>query len=289
MYEELTFAARLATARWWRDADITLTCGYPYTNWALRSHLPGSRRPAHVFVTQNGDWPAHERRRECRFFSCDGLICTNPLFFARNRERWFSTLIPNGFDAARFHPGPADRASLGLPEGRPIVLMASALIPVKRTLEGIRAVARIPDAVLVVAGDGPLRDEVDRLAAELLPGRFLRRTFSHGQMPDVYRSADVFLHTALAESFGNVYVEALACGVPVVAHDSPISRWVLEHHALLVDTTSEPELVRAVESALLAGGRGAAERAAFAASRYTWGSVAARYLDFFSAILHGGR
>lgn len=284
MYEELTFAAGLAAARWRRDFDVTVTCGYPYTNWALRTHLPGTRRPAHVFVTQNGDWPAHQRRREYRFFSCDGLICTNPEFLARNRERWRCALIPNGFDAGRFHPGPADRAALGLPGDRPVILMVSALISDKRVLEGMRAVARMPDAFLLLAGDGPLRDDVDRLAAEVLPGRFLRRTYAYHQMPGVYRSADAFLHMSLSESFGNVYVEALASGTPVVAHDGPISRWILERHALLVDTTSEPALVQALTGALAAGRQGAEERAAFAVSRYTWKAVAARYVEFLGEV-----
>lgn len=289
-YEELTFAAGLAAVRWRRDFDVTVTCGYPYTNWALRARLPGVRRPAHVFVTQNGDWPARERRREFRFFSCDGLVCTNPEFLARNRERWFCALIPNGFDPARFNPGPADRAGLGLPQGRPVVLMVSALTHGKRVLEGIRAVAKVPEAFLLVAGDGPLRDEVDRLGAERLPGRFQRRTFPYHRMPDVYRSADVFLHMALNESFGNVYVESLASGTPVVAHDGPNSRWILERHAFLVDTASEPDLVRALADALSAKGRGAAEREGFAVSRYTWKAVAERYLDFLGEVVHrGGR
>lgn len=285
MYEELTFAAGLALARWRRGVDATVTCGYPYTSWALRTHLPGTRRPAHVFVTQNGDWPAAARRGESRFFSCEGLICTNPEYLERNRERWFSTLIPNGFDATRFRPGPANRPALGLPVERPLVLMVSALIRDKRVLEGIRAVARLPDAFLLVAGDGPLREEVDRLAAELLPGRFMRRTFTYEQMPDVYRSADAFLHMAVAESFGNVYVEALATGRPVVAHDGPTPRWILERHAHLVDTTSDRALVGALQEALAASSRCVEERAAFAHSRYTWKAVANRYLDFLEEVL----
>lgn len=285
MYEELTFAAGMAVTRWRRDADITVTCGYPYTNWVLRAHLPGTRRPAHVFVTQNGDWPAHGRNGECRFFSCDGLICTNPVIFERNRERWFSTLIPNGFDAAKFRLETGDRAALGLPEGRPVVLIASALIPSKRVLEGVRAVARIPDAYLLVAGDGPLRDDFDRLAVELLPGRFQRRTFPYEKMAAVYQSADVFLHMSLEESFGNVYIEALATGTPVVAHDGPITRWILERHAHLVDTASEPDLVAALTGALAGGRSGAEERAAFAVSRYTWEAVAERYLEFLAEVV----
>ena len=107
-------------------------------------------------MTQNGDWAADGRGREPRFFSCDGLICTNPLYYERNRQRWHSTLIPNGVDPARFNPGPERKAELGLPTERPIVLMVSALEPGKRVIEAMRAVADVPDAYLVVAGDGPL-------------------------------------------------------------------------------------------------------------------------------------
>src|SRR5215468_9921349 len=39
MYEDLTFAAGLISARWHGKADITVTCNYPYTNWALRSRF----------------------------------------------------------------------------------------------------------------------------------------------------------------------------------------------------------------------------------------------------------
>jgi glycosyltransferase involved in cell wall biosynthesis len=283
MYEELTFAAALALSRW-RDADVTVTCSYPYTNWVLRTHLPWRPRPAHVFVTQNGDWPAYSDRSEYRFFSCDGLVCTNPLFFARNRERWRSTLIPNGVDPARFRPGPGDRAAFGLPEDRPVILVVSALVETKRVLEAIKAVARIPDAFLLVAGDGPLRDAVDRLAAEVLPGRFRRGTFPHHRMPDLYRSADVFLHPGLFESFGNVYVEALATGLPVVAHDIDLTRWIMAGHGHLVNAASEEALAEGLRAALATGRRGAAERADFAAAKYAWRNIAVQYRAFFDEV-----
>lgn len=285
MYEELTFAAGLMFTRWRRDFDVTVTCSYPYVNWALRTRLPGGGRPAHVFVTQNGDWPATLDRGEARLFGCDGLVCTNPLFFERNRRHWRSTLIPNGIDPRVFHPGPGQREAFGLPGDRPVVLMVSALVGVKRVVEAMRAVSRIPEAFFVVAGDGPLRDEVDRVAEELLPGRFLRRTFPHHRMPELYRSADVFLHTSLRESFGNVYVEALASGVPIVAHEDEVARWVLDGQACLVDTTSEDVLLDALKAALAAGAKGAAERAALAASKYGWSILAARYRDFLDEVV----
>jgi glycosyltransferase involved in cell wall biosynthesis len=283
MYEELSFAARLASLPAVADADVTMTCSYPYTNWALRR--PRTRgRPKHVFVTQNGDWPALRKGFEPRFFSCDGLICTNPLYFERNRERWHSTLIPNGVDPAAFHPGTARKAELGLPIDRPLVLMVSALERGKRVIEAIQAVADVPEAFLLVAGDGPLRDEIDFLAAELLPGRFLRRTFNRDEMPDLYRSADLFLHTKIQESFGNVYIEALSCGVRIVAHDDEVTRWILGKHAVLVDSTSKALLSAAVRDALGGPAHGA-EVAAWAHARYSWKVVAAKYLDFFKGVL----
>jgi glycosyltransferase involved in cell wall biosynthesis len=289
MYEELTFAAALACTYRRDEADVTVTCSYPYTNWVLRTRMPQRPRPPHIFVTQNGDWPAYSDQLEFRFFSCEGLVCTNPMFFERNRDRWRCTLIPNGVDPLRFRPGPRNRAAFGLPEDRPVVLMVSALVESKRVLEGMRAVGRLPELYLAVAGDGPLRAEVDRLAAEILPGRFQRGTFPHERMPDLYRCADVFLHPCLLESFGNVYIEALATGLPVVANDTDLTRWILEDHGHLVEATSEEAMATGLRAALASGGRGGAERAAYAASKYAWKNVAAQYRSFFEEVVHRRR
>lgn len=282
MYEELTFAAGLLRSSALAETDVTVTCSFPYVHWALRRPRPGGRAP-HVFVTQNGDWAPCGEGAEPSLFSCEGLICTNPLYLERNRRRWTSTLIPNGVDPQRFYPGEARRSELGLPLDRPIVLMVSALEPGKRVLEAIRAFADVPDAALVVAGDGPLRDEVDRLADQLIPGRFMRATFRHEQMPDLYRSADVFLHTKIRESFGNVYVEALSCGVPVVAHDDEVARWILEDHAVLVDTEIPANLSAALRGALNDLGQ-RTEAAKWAHERFSWNVIAAQYSKFLEKI-----
>ena len=150
MYEELTFAVALAALPAIGKADITMTCSFPYTNWALRRPRLG-KRPAHVFVTQNGDWPALGQGWEPQFFACDGLICTNPLYFDRNRDQWSAALIPNGVDPARFYPGPSRKIELGLPTDGPLILMVSALEPGKRVIEAMRAVSDVPGAQLVVA------------------------------------------------------------------------------------------------------------------------------------------
>ena len=217
-YEELTFIPNLLRRYRPADYDVTLTCSYPFTNWVLRHPVLRGSRPRHVFVTENGDWPASSRRSEYRFFGCDGLVCTNPEFYERNKNRWRCQLIPNGVDCDRFKPGAAQRQEFELPANQTIVLMVSALVPNKRIEAGIDAVSRIPGAHLVVAGDGPLREAVDACAARLLPDRFTRKLVPPEQMPKLYQSADVFLHLCKDKSFGNVFLEAMACGLPIVAH-----------------------------------------------------------------------
>lgn len=288
MYEDLTFAAGLVRAGSF-GADVTVTCSYPYTSWALRRPVRGRSRPKHVFVTQNGDWAAYTRALEARLFQCEGLVCTNPIYFARNRSRWPSALIPNGIDPDRFRPGADHRAALGFPTDRPIVLMVSALEPGKRVIEAMRAVAEVENAWLVVAGDGPLREEVDRLAAEILPGRFRRGTFGRDQMPLLYRSADVFLHTKIEESFGNVYIEALSSGIPIVAHDDQVSRWILGDQATLADSTTTAPLAAAIRQTLAAPRDAARVAAAVAAghTRFAWSAVASQYSDFFETVSNG--
>lgn len=273
-WEDATFSLNLIRRAPLRGYDATVTCSFPFTHWALRRN--GADGPAHVFVTQNGDWPAFSNDSEFRTFACDGLVCTNPDYVARNEARWNCALIPNGVDVERFTPGPDRREALGLPQDKPIILMVSALIESKRVLDGIRAVAELEDAVLVVAGDGPLRGEVTRLAEQLLPQRFKLVSLAAEQMPDLYRSADVFLHLSLLESFGNVFLESWASGLPIVAHDSDRLRWILGDRHFLCDTANPQELNRALQAALSAPSNASRE----GVERYAWATIGAEYGAF---------
>ena len=281
-WEELTFIPSLWKTFLPSDYDLTLTCSYPFVNWALRMRRSGGK-PRHIFVTQNGDWPAQRRNAEYKLFSCDGLVCTNPEYYERQKNTWRCALVPNGMDAARFTPGRGDRASFNIPDGVPVVLMVSALIPSKFVAAGVRAVAALPGVHLVVAGDGPQRTEIDTLAAERLPGRYTRLTTTMDRMPDLYRCANVFLHLSRDEAFGNVYIEALATGLPVVAHDYPTARWILGEWGRLVDTTDDQRTTEALREALAAPCE-ADRRHTFAAERYDWPAVASLYADFLKEV-----
>jgi glycosyltransferase involved in cell wall biosynthesis len=284
-YEELTFVPGLLRRYQPSDYDVTLTCSYPLTNWTLRRPVLGGRRPPHVFVTQNGDWPAQATNSEYRFFGCEGLVCTNPDFYERNKAQWRCCLIPNGVDTARFQLGAPQRPEFGLPAGRIVVLMVSALISSKRVEAGVEAVSRIPNAHLVVAGDGPLRQPVDARAAALLPDRFTRLSVAPERMPQLYRSADVFLHLSKEESFGNVFVEAMACGLPVVGHDSSRLRWIVGDDGFLVDTEDLAAVAKQIELAALADPVKQARRIARATTLFSWSKIGELYRAFLRDLI----
>lgn len=283
-YEELTYVPNFLRRYRPADYDVTIGCSYPFSNWALRRPVIGGVRPPHVYVTENGDWPALVPKSEYRFFGCEGLVCTNPEFYERNKNRWNCRLIPNGVDCERFSPGASRRGDFGLPADRLIVLMVSALISSKRVGVGLEAVSHIPDAHLVVAGDGPLRHTIEADAARLLPGRFTRLSVAPDRMPLLYRSADIFLHLSKDEPSSLAFLEAMACGLPVVAHEAPQLRWIAGDNEFLLDTENpanvagQIERARNTEPARL-------QRRLTKATDFSWKKIASDYREFLCEIV----
>jgi glycosyltransferase involved in cell wall biosynthesis len=127
-------------------------------------------------------------------------------------------VVPFGVDLDRFSPAPASALQPGT-DHRPVVLFVGRLRSYKGLDVLIRAVRGV-DATLVVAGDGPERQRVASLGAELLGRRIrLLGAVPDGHLPGLYRSAHVVClpSTSGAEAFGIVLLEAMACGVPVIS------------------------------------------------------------------------
>lgn len=285
VYEEFTFAVNLWKLYRPEDFDITLACSYPFVNWLLNLKR-SNHSPPQVFVTQNGEHFAVSNKSEFRFFKCEGLICTNQEYFENNQHRWNCCLITNGVDPSKFFPGTGDRRQFGLPDDVSIALMVSALDPSKRVIQGIRAAAKIPHLHLVVCGDGPERDAVVAEGKKLLGDRFHIRKLPYDQMPEIYRVADVLMHLSLDEPFGNIYLEALATGLPIVAHDHPTTRWIVENNAVLVDTEQSSQIVQGILSALQAKTEDSvANSTALVMSRFTWQAISHDYYTFLKEVL----
>jgi glycosyltransferase involved in cell wall biosynthesis len=152
--------------------------------------------------------------------SCDEVFELLRMGVDRNRV----CVVPCGVDLERFRPdGPAEPRTGG---SRRIVA-ACRLVERKGIADAVRALARIPDAELHVAGGPDVRalgadPEAARLralAAELGVAErlVLRGRVGREGMPRLLRSADLVVCPPWYEPFGIVPVEAMACGVPVVA------------------------------------------------------------------------
>jgi glycosyltransferase involved in cell wall biosynthesis len=117
----------------------------------------------------------------------------------------------------------AVRQSWGASADDMIVLFCAKLQAWKRPLDLLRAFAAadLPRALLVVAGEGPLRPELESAAASLGIAdrvRFLGFV-NQRQLPAIYRAADLLVLPSEYDAFGLVINEAMLCGCPVVASD----------------------------------------------------------------------
>jgi glycosyltransferase involved in cell wall biosynthesis len=123
--------------------------------------------------------------------------------------------VPNFAEAG---PEPAlRRAALETPEGIPLLLGMGRLHASKAHDVSLRALGRLPDAWLWIAGTGPLEAELKALAAELGVADRVRWLGWRDDASALYRAADVCVFPSRYEPLGNVVIQAWAHGLPVVA------------------------------------------------------------------------
>ena len=156
---------------------------------------------------------------------------------------------------ARGRTGSADvRAKLGIPSGMQVVLSVGHIdADVKRMDYVVRECAALRRPVFLLllgqqdAGSNSIRALAsDKLGAE----RFAMLTVAREEIYDYYALADVFVLASLREGFGLVFLEALAAGVPVIAHDYEVSRYVLGEQGHLADLSRTGSLATMLERVL---------------------------------------
>ncbi|MEV0806646.1 glycosyltransferase family 1 protein [Micromonospora sp. NPDC050200] len=193
-----------------------------------------------------------------------------------------------GVDAVRFTPDKrcaALRRALA-PDGEVLVGYVGRLAPEKR-VDLLETTSRLPGVRVVVAGDGPARQQLERALPRV---RFLG--VQHGDdLARLYASLDVFVHTGPHETFGQTVQEASASGVPVVAPASggPVDLVEPGVTGLLVPPADPAALADAVAGLVADASRrtayGAAGRAAV--SRHSWGLVGDELIGHYRAVLAG--
>ncbi|OGR03657.1 MAG: hypothetical protein A2284_12215 [Deltaproteobacteria bacterium RIFOXYA12_FULL_61_11] len=152
-------------------------------------------------------------------------VVVNSCFVAKRFPGFQTEVIPNGVDLALFRPRtprPELAAELGLGPHERIVLNVARCVAFKgldRFIEvARRVVRRMPMTRFLLAGEGPLLEELQRQAADL--GDRILFLGARRDVPELMALADVVLFTSLEEPFGRVVIEAMAMGIPVVAFAS---------------------------------------------------------------------
>ena len=180
------------------------------------------------------------------------------------------------------------RRKLRLPAERKIVLSVGWIGRRHKRMDYlIEEVARLPQPrpflQLLGAVDQGSR-EIIRLGNRLLgPNNFAVESVPYEAVSDYYRAADCFALASLHEGFGRVYLEALMHGLPVIAHRSPITEYVLGSQAILQDLAQPGALAGSLAAELNKPSHPDVirERWKSVRTRFSWEVLAGSYLQMF--------
>jgi glycosyltransferase involved in cell wall biosynthesis len=203
--------------------------------------------------------------------------------------------IPNGVPIAALEAeaATADRATLGLPEGIPLVLQIGVFRREKNQIGGLEAFLRVrekvPDAHLAFAGDGPLRESVEARAAELGATDWVHFLGNRQDIGALLAVADLMILPSHADAMPMTVIEAMALGAPIVASDVGEIPAMLDGAAGVLVPPGDLDALAAQIVALLEDEPrrkecGAAGRAI--ASRYDSAAMVASYEAIFDAAAH---
>ncbi len=195
------------------------------------------------------------------------------------------TVHYTGLDQLRFvaRDRAAEKAKLGV--SGPLILSVGALIPRKGQALLIEALSDLPDATLMLAGHGESESDYRALAERL--GVADRVSFMgnvpHDDLPALFAAADVMALVSASEGLANVWVEALACGTPIVASDVGGIRELMKSPDAGRIVERNPEAIAAAIKDLLANPPSHAAVAANV-SAFSWDENARQLAAFFRSV-----
>ena len=301
----LTHYASLAAALP-ADADLVHAWEEPYVLAGAQLARSASRRARVVFATfQNLDkrypWPlsAFERASMAR---ADGWIAFGHTVAATLSDRRGydkpHRVISPGVDVTRFRPDAAAgreiRRSLEWPEDALVVGYLGRFVAQKGIADLLAALGQSRSRWhALFVGGGPLAPAIEQLAAAH-PGRVrVAGGVTHDEVPRWLNAMTVLCAPSRTtarwrEQFGRMLIEAMACGVPVVASDSGEMPAVVADAGRILPEGSPEVWARELDAIL---GDEGARRAMAAAGRerasaeFAWPVVARRHLAFFDALM----
>ena len=176
-----------------------------------------------------------------------------------------------GVDLDRFRPLDRSSAKRRLGVDGPLIVAPGNLVALKGHALAVEALARVPDATLLIAGEGPERRALAALiAARGLAARArLLGAVPPESMPELLAAADLMLLPSEREGLANVWIEALACGTPILIADVGGAREVLDRAEAGRLVARDPSAIAAAALDMLASppDPGAVRKSA---ERFSW-------------------
>ena len=273
-----------------------------YTNLTL---IPAARLARVPVVIgshrQLGDLmtPAQFRAQAAVFRWCDAVVCNSHSAADRLLATGLSpnkiAIVGNALPAEAFTAAPAT-----LPK-RPDVVRVGMVARMNHRYKNhsgfLRIAAqihrRMPNVEFVLAGDGPLRQELEGQASSLGLGASAIFLGDRQDMPAVLASIDVAVNTSDSESLSNVILEAMAAGLPVVAYNvGGNSELLSQQRGALIPAGNEASFADAVQNLLTDSalrqqlGRNALQ---FAQENFSLDRVRQRYVELYVTLLQKKR
>lgn len=229
------------------------------------------------------------------YSTCDALLVPSPTMVPVLLEQRMNTRVEiwsRGVDKTIFHPGARDlewRRAIGLDDNRPVVGFLGRLVLEKgldvfaNALTELRG--RGVDHQVMVIGEGPARDWF----AERTPGAVFTGFQSGANLGRAVASMDMLFNPSITETFGNVTLEAMACGIPTVAARATGSSGLVEDgiSGKLVEPGNIPAFADALrfycESPENIAAHGAA--AADKAKAYDWEAINMAVADVYLRLI----
>lgn len=217
------------------------------------------------------------------FFICPDIYVALTDYEKSWAKKWaFKTKIvkiPNGVDLEKFSPS-GEKINYGLEN--PIIISVGALYPYKHHDLAIKAVAKMERGSLVIIGSGPEEQKLKALGNKLLEGKFKIIKANYEDLPKYYRGADLFtLPSWIRESFGIVYVEAMASGLPVVAPDDPPRQEIIGEAGILTDVWDREKYAKALEECFDKKWDDLPKKQA---EKFSWDNVAKQYEQLLESL-----
>lgn len=159
--------------------------------------------------------------------------------------------IPNGVDIP-LQKGAASRDKLNLPADRLILLTVGSLRPQKNQAILIKALREVVEQghnpLLLLLGDGDLRDSLQRQVTQLGLISYVRFCGWVDNVQDYLATADIFILPSLVEGLSNALMEAMAQGLPCIVSDVPGNRVLIQpgHNGLVFTNNDPADLGRAI-------------------------------------------